>query len=149
MASIVYLFVLIPSAMGEGFQFPASMISLLAVSAHCERAVVTTTLMLWRSLGMVLGVGLSSLVVQNALLYYLDKFVQGDEKDYVVSIARSSVEAIVNLDAPYQEQVVQSYEAAIHIMFMGCGALAILSLVIVLSLRSVRISLQPRLEGFN
>ena len=40
---------------------------------------------------MVLGVALSSLVVQNALVHYLDKFVVGPEKDEVNSISLSPV----------------------------------------------------------
>ena len=59
--------------------------SVLAVSEQSEQAVVTSTLILWRSLGMVLGVATSSLVVQNALFVYLEKNVKGPEKDNVRS----------------------------------------------------------------
>lgn len=74
------LLFLVPSAMGQGFLFPGAFVALLAVSEQAEQAVVTSTLVLWRSLGMVLGVALSSLVVQNALVVYLNQYVRGPEK---------------------------------------------------------------------
>lgn len=79
------LLFLVPSAAGQGFMFPGCFIALLAVSEQAEQAVVTSTLVLWRSLGMVLGVALSSLVVQNALVIYLNQYVTGPAKS-VVSI---------------------------------------------------------------
>jgi hypothetical protein len=63
--------------------FPATFMAVLAVSEQAEQAVVTSTLILWRSLGTVLGVASSSLVLQNALLYYLNEKVVGPDKDYV------------------------------------------------------------------
>lgn len=57
--------------------------AILAVSEQAEQAVVTSTLMLWRSLGTVIGVAASSLVLQNALVKYLDAFVSGPDKEEV------------------------------------------------------------------
>lgn len=74
---------LVPSSLGCGFLFPGTFISILAVSEQSEQAVVTSTLMLWRSLGGVLGVAFSSLVLQNALLFFLEQTVQGPEKKEV------------------------------------------------------------------
>jgi len=81
-----YLVFLVPQSMGQGFLFPATFMSVLAVSEQAEQAVVTSTLILWRSLGMVLGVATSSLVLQNALYHYLTKFVTGPDRDLVRSI---------------------------------------------------------------
>lgn len=78
-----FLLFLIPSNVGIGFMFPATFMSVLAVSDQSEQAVVTSTLILWRSLGMVLGVASSSLVLQNALFIYLNQKVTGPEKDEV------------------------------------------------------------------
>lgn len=80
-----YLVLLVPQSMGQGFIFPATFMSVLAVSDQKEQAVVTATLILWRSMGMVLGVATSSLVLQNALYHYLTKFVTGPDRDKVSS----------------------------------------------------------------
>jgi hypothetical protein len=68
-----------------GFAFPATTVSVLAVSTHEDQAVMTSTLGLWRNLGTVMGVAVSSLIVQNALKAYLEEYITGPDK-YSVSI---------------------------------------------------------------
>lgn len=60
--------------------FPATSISVLAVSSHSDQAVMTSTLGLWRNLGTVMGVAISSLIVQNGLIAYLDQYITGPNK---------------------------------------------------------------------
>ncbi|PMD62935.1 MFS general substrate transporter [Hyaloscypha bicolor E] len=124
-----YLLFLVPSAMGQGFMFPAAFMSVLVVSEQAEQAVVTSTLILWRSLGMVLGVAASSLVVQNALLVYLEKNVVGPDKEDVIEQVRKSVRAIADLEPVYREQVIDSYASALRATFFMT---VILSLVVTL-----------------
>ena len=83
MPSWIFLVLLIPSNMGQGFMFPATFMAVLVVSDQTEQAVVTSALILWRSIGMILGVALSSLLLQNALLFFLDMKVCGPEKHEV------------------------------------------------------------------
>lgn len=120
LADAQYLLALVPYSIGNGFQYPATFMALLATSTQAEQAVITSTLMLWRSLGVVLGVAASSVVVQNALVHYLKAFVRGERKDEIMACARASIEVISKLDEPYREQVVRSYEAALRLMF-GCS----------------------------
>ena len=86
----VYLLFLVPQSVGQGFMFPATFMTVLAVSKQADQAVVTSTLILWRSIGSVLGVATSSLVLQNALLIYLEKFVIGPDKEEVGQTLPSS-----------------------------------------------------------
>lgn len=60
--------------------FPASTVSVLAISTHDDQAVMSSTLGLWRNLGTVMGVALSSLIVQNGLVVYLDQYITGPDK---------------------------------------------------------------------
>jgi len=78
-----YLLIQVPTSIGTGFMFPGTFMAVLAVSEQEEQAVVTSTLILWRSLGMVLGVASSSLVMQNALLWNLEALVKGPDKENV------------------------------------------------------------------
>ncbi|KAK4151092.1 hypothetical protein C8A00DRAFT_45633 [Chaetomidium leptoderma] len=137
--AVFYILCLLPGSAGAGFQFPGTFMAVLSVSGQGEQAVVTSTLLLWRSLGQVLGVACSSLAVQNALWYYLDLFVTGPEKEWVVERVRQSVEAIRELPGAYQEQVVQSYEAALRVTFLGCSVLAVVGLLLVLPVRLPRL----------
>lgn len=136
---ILYLLVLVPHSLGQGFQFPGTVMSVLAASEQRDQAVVTATLILWRSLGTVLGVASSSLVLQNALVSFLDSYVVGERKWEVIGEVRRSVEAVVKLPEPYREQVIMSYEAALRLTFGICAVLALVSFCIVLPVRLPRL----------
>ncbi|PNP52172.1 hypothetical protein THARTR1_07381 [Trichoderma harzianum] len=140
MSTVVYLLILIPQSIGQGFQFPGTFMAILASSSQSEQAVVTSTLILWRSLGFVLGVAMSSLVVQNALVYYLNAFVQGQDKAEIIERVRASVEAVAKLPEPYREQVVQSYEASLRLTFILCTVVAAISVLIVLPMKLPRLA---------
>ncbi|TFB03418.1 hypothetical protein CCMA1212_004386 [Trichoderma ghanense] len=144
MSPLMYLLVLIPQSIGQGFQFPGTFMAILASSSQAEQAVVTSTLILWRCVGLVLGVAMSSLVVQNALVHYLDVFVRGADKEDVVRRVRASVEAVAELEEPYREMVVRSYEAALRLTFVLCAVLAAVAVVVVLPMRLPRLGAARR-----
>lgn len=137
-----YLACLVPAAAGQGFQFPGTFMAILAVAEPRAQAVVTSSLMLWRSLGTVVGIAASSLVMQNALRHYLDRFVvaDGPVKDAVVATARRSVEAIRHLDQPHRDQVVRSYEAALRLVFLSCSVLALVSVLLIVPVKLPRLA---------
>jgi hypothetical protein len=72
-----------PPSIGQGLMFPATTLSVLAITSVEEQAAMTSTLTLWRNIGTVMGVAISSLVLQNALLRYLNEFVTGPNKEEV------------------------------------------------------------------
>lgn len=84
---------------------------------------------------MVLGVAVSSLLLQNALVYYLADFVRGDLKDEVIKQVRASVEAVALLDEPYREQVIRAYEASLRLTFGFCVVMAVISVAFVVPIR--------------
>jgi MFS family permease len=137
-----FLLALVPYSAGQGFQFPGTFIALLALWEQRRQAVVTSTLILWRSLGMVLGVAGSSLVVQNALLYYLRLYVDAgseEENRRVIELVRGKVEAVRGLDGPVREQVVRSYEAALRLTFWCCTALAVVNVLLIVPVKLPRL----------
>lgn len=92
------------SSLGQGFSFPSLMVSVLATSDQEEQAVATTTLSLWRYLGAVMGVAISSWVFQNSLAYQLEKLVTGPNKEGVILLVRKSVQVISELDPMHRQQ---------------------------------------------
>lgn len=134
-----YMLFIIPSSMGQGFMFPATFMAVLAVSEQAEQAVVTSTLILWRSLGMVLGVASSSLVLQNALLHYLNEYVVGPDKDWVIEQVRTSVQAIHRLNPVYREQVIEAYASSLRATFVMAAGLSIVSVLTTLVLKLPRL----------
>lgn len=147
---IFYLLCLVPHSMGQGFQFPGTFMAILAVSEQAEQAVVTSTLILWRSMGMVLGIAGSSLVIQNSLWGYLDQYVTEEAarevggKAAVIERVRESVEAVAKLSGLVQEQVVRSYEASVRAAFLCTVILAITALLWLLPMRLPRLGSRKR-----
>lgn len=103
-SELVSLILITGVPLGQGFVFPNTMMSALAVSDQADQAVVTTTIGLWRNLGTVLGVAISSLVFQNCLITSLRKNVSGPDRDSVIRAVRSSVERIKTLEPETQGQ---------------------------------------------
>ncbi|TGO15055.1 hypothetical protein BTUL_0045g00650 [Botrytis tulipae] len=131
----VYVLLLIPSSMGQGFQMPGSFMSVLAVSEQGEQAVVTTTLVLWRSMGQVLGVAVSSLIVQNSLVGFLNANVVGPDKEKVIEAVRSSVQAVAGLEPHYRDQVIDSYAEALKAAYIFALVMSILSFAITIGIK--------------
>lgn len=100
----VYSAIICVSMIGQGFGFPTSSMAMLAVSSVEDMAVATSTQMLFRSLGSVMGVSVSSLVLQNTLASYLVKYVSGPDRDSIIDTARKSVNLVGTLPPRYREQ---------------------------------------------
>ncbi|KAK2627687.1 hypothetical protein QTJ16_002333 [Diplocarpon rosae] len=135
-----YLLFLVPQSIGQGFMFPASFMAILAVSEQKEQAVVTGTLILWRSLGTVLGVATSSLVLQNALYLNLGRLVSGPDQEDVIQRVRKSVRAIASLEPPYKNQVIDAYAASLRATFIMAALLSIVLVLVIAPLRLPRLA---------
>ncbi|KAI1310366.1 major facilitator superfamily transporter [Xylaria venustula] len=143
----LYLLCLVPAAVGQGFQFPGTVLAVLATSTQREQAVVTATLQLWRALGSVFGVACSSLVFQNALLRYLIAYVSASDGDGTeewkrkfIERVRSSIEAVAELpDGPAKKEVIMSYEAACRATFLVCLGIAVVSILLILPIKLPRL----------
>lgn len=118
--SVIAIIAVIPwVVIGQGLFFPASTVSTLAMSNSDNQAVVVTTLNLTRSLGSILGVAVSSWILQNVLPIVLRSKVTGntDQKERIIHAVRKSIKAIADLDPKHKKegelqrkQVVRSYE---------------------------------------
>ncbi|RKF55129.1 putative transporter [Golovinomyces cichoracearum] len=136
----IYQVLLVPNSVGQGLGYPTTFLSILTVSSQSEQAVVTSTLILWRSLGTVFGVSLSSLVLQNMLRIFLNQNVIGPERNTVIDAVRKSVAAIYDLKPLYQEQVRDSYAAALRSTFIG---------TLILSVAFITVSIFVRIPRLN
>lgn len=105
--SITAIIFLIPwVSVGQGFLFPTSTISNLAMSSAKEQAVVVTTLTISRTLGLIIGIAVSSWILQNALIVFLQQEVSGTShvKDDIIRSVRKSIKAIADLDTLHREE---------------------------------------------
>ncbi|KIW71967.1 hypothetical protein PV04_00193 [Phialophora macrospora] len=136
---ILALIIITGVPVGQGFVFPNTMMSALAVADRADQAVVTTTIGLWRNLGLVLGVSLSSLVFQNCLVVNLQKNITGIGRDEVIHDVRSSVEAVRSLPHPIQDQVIDAYADSIRTTFLCAIVASILMFLLVVPVRLSRL----------
>jgi hypothetical protein len=104
LSEVAKIVLITPTPLSQGFIYPGSMMAAFATSSQEDQGVITTTLSLWRNLGIVVGVSISSLVFQNMLNVYLAKFVVGADAERMIEIAKSSVRAVGGLPEPYQLQ---------------------------------------------
>jgi hypothetical protein len=109
----------IPGQAGQGFVFPATVLGLLATSSQSEQAVVMTTMILFRNLGIILGVAISSLILQNALYAYLELLVTGPEKQEIIEKVRMSVQAVMELTGEHKQQAIAAYASALKLTFVA------------------------------
>jgi hypothetical protein len=155
--SWAYTVFLIAASLGQGFSYPSTSLAVLATSHQDDLAVATSVLILFRSLGTVMGVSVSSLVVQNSLFHYLDVFVGGSNREEVIRMARKSVSIIASL--PRQSQlegknsphlyirgflltlitVVAAYAAALRLAFICAAVTSTIAFLLVVRIRLPRL----------
>ena len=92
------------TSLGQGFAHPSLTVAALAVSQQEKQAVVTTTLILWRNLGSVMGVAISSWILQNTLIFKLGQSVTDPDKEQIIELVRKSIHSITELDPLHQLQ---------------------------------------------
>ncbi|KUJ16169.1 MFS general substrate transporter [Mollisia scopiformis] len=135
----LYILCIVPSSIGQGFMMPATFMAVLVASEQVEQAVVTSTLMLWRSLGFILGVAMSSLVLQNALISNLEQNVTGADKESIIRQVRESVQAISGLEPVAREQVINAYSASLRATFILAAVLGAVAVLITIPLKVPRL----------
>lgn len=136
-------------SIGQGFLFPAVTISVLAINPQDEQAVVGTTLGLLRNLGSILGVAVSSWLVQNALVVFLETYVTAadpETKASIIRTVRESVEAIRHLDPEHKSQVIAAYNASLRVTFVTIIAVAIIPGILIWPLKIPRLQSQTDMD---
>ncbi|KAF2645416.1 MFS general substrate transporter [Massarina eburnea CBS 473.64] len=120
---------------GVCLSFPATSVAVLATSTQEDQAVMSSTLILWRSLGVVMGVSFSSVILQNALTNYLEQLVTGGHKDEIILTVRKSVRSIIDLSPKHQSQVIDAYSRSLRITFLSTIAVFIIVNVLVFTIK--------------
>ncbi|KAF1927846.1 MFS general substrate transporter [Didymella exigua CBS 183.55] len=134
---------LIPSSVGQGLSFPATSLAVLATSTQEDQAVMTSTLLLWRSLGVVMGVSFSSLILQNSLTAYLNALVTGRHKDEIILTVRKSVRSIIDLDPKHQAQVIEAYDRSLKVTFISAIVVFVIANTLILAIKLPTLKKKP------
>ncbi|KAF2788733.1 MFS general substrate transporter [Melanomma pulvis-pyrius CBS 109.77] len=138
-----------PASIGQGLSFPATSLAVLATSSQEDQAVMTSTLTLWRSLGTVMGVSFSSVILQNALTAYLNQLVTGREKDEIILRVRKSVRAILDLDPKHQSQVIDAYGRSLRLTFISAIAVFVMVNLLVIAIKLPHLKRRRQTDADN
>ncbi|OAP57237.1 hypothetical protein AYL99_07975 [Fonsecaea erecta] len=136
-------------SIGQGFFFPAATIAVLALNSQEDQAVATTTLGLIRNLGSIMGVALSSWVLQNALPIYLNRYVTAPDavtKENIIRTVRESIRAIRNLDPVHKKQVIDAYASGLRATFLMGILFSVLSVLLIWPMRLPRLQKQEDMD---
>ncbi|KAF2156705.1 MFS general substrate transporter [Myriangium duriaei CBS 260.36] len=125
---------------GQGFTTPTAFISALAVSEPGDQAMVTGALGLFRNLGLMLGVSISSLVFQNALNAQLDLRVTGRAKQGIIERVRESVRSIRYLEGDVKFAVIDAYAQSLRLTFVVAAVCTVLVFLLVVPIRLPRLT---------
>ncbi|KAF3909765.1 hypothetical protein AA313_de0210274 [Arthrobotrys entomopaga] len=119
---------------GNGIGVTSTLVGLIAYSGARDQAVSTAVSYLFRSLGSVVGVSVSSTLLQGDLRATLKRTLKGvvgkGEIEDIVRKATGSLEFLKELRPEVREIVVKAYEGAVRypfLMALTLGALATLS----------------------
>jgi hypothetical protein len=98
--------------LGGGAGITTTLIAIIANADPKDQAIATACSYLFRSLGSVIGLSISSTVVQHSLRTQLREKLNGDQADKIVERVRQSLEYINKLDPDTRELVRLCYQKA-------------------------------------
>ncbi|RPA76756.1 MFS general substrate transporter [Ascobolus immersus RN42] len=112
---------------GNGVGVTSTLIGIIATAGRKDQAVGTAASYLFRSLGIVLGLGLASGVFQTKLRFLLTERLVGDGAAEIIEKVRQSLSYIKELDPAtqavvrgcYQEGIVWAF--GVSFVFAGCA----------------------------
>lgn len=84
---------------------------------------------LFRSTGQVLGVSLSSALVQSTLSADLPKRITGQHASQIIGEIRENIDRIRDLPPVYRDAAVASYELALSNVFLANLGLSVVTLL--------------------
>lgn len=143
--SWAFILLISGGSIGQGALFPATTIAALSINAEDQQAIVTTTLGLLRNLGVILGVSISSWILQNTLNVYLDRYVSGSDaaKADIIRRVRTSIKTIRTLDPVAKAEVIRAYASALQWTFAAGIVVAVVVLALVLPVRLAALQSGP------
>ncbi|KAI5793112.1 major facilitator superfamily domain-containing protein [Geopyxis carbonaria] len=117
-------FGILSSGFGNGIGVTTTLIAVIAAAGSEDQAVATAVSYLFRALGTVVGVSVSSMLVQGSLRRDLNKLL-GDNADEIVNGVRGSIDFIKTLPPDTKNVVVLCYKNAINSAFVFAITLSI------------------------
>ncbi|RCI04511.1 hypothetical protein CU098_010826 [Rhizopus stolonifer] len=126
----LFMFVcLAADGLAMGIVITAILIGLHSCVAHSEMATITSMSYLFRSVGGVIGVSLTSAIFQGVVKHILVQQIKGPDAELYIEIARKSMTEVRNLLPPdILDVVLDSYQVALRYTYASCAIMSCLTL---------------------
>ncbi|KAK4056000.1 hypothetical protein OIO90_002995 [Microbotryomycetes sp. JL221] len=120
-----YWLSMIPAGIGYGGILTITLVALIAAVEPSQMASATGVSYLFRATGSVLGISLSTSILQNSLKSQLHKRITGKGSHKIIEAIRLDVNYIKTLPHHLQIAAIDSYEHAMHVVFIATFVAAV------------------------
>ncbi|GAA5901937.1 hypothetical protein JCM5296_006307 [Sporobolomyces johnsonii] len=124
-----YWLTMIPGGMGYGGIITITLVALITALRPEDMAAGTGVSYLFRATGSVLGISLSTSILQNSLARQLPHFIKGKHAAEIISRIRTDVGYIRELPYEVRMDAIFAYQNAMRLVFIFVTASASLALV--------------------
>ncbi|WVQ78349.1 hypothetical protein IAT38_000434 [Cryptococcus sp. DSM 104549] len=110
-----------PGGFGYAGVLTTSLVALMThvqIAGKGETAVATSMTYLFRSVGQVLGVAISSAIVQSVVQADLQRTITGPEAAEIIYLIRHSTSSIHTLPPHFQLPAIEAYDHALHYVWI-------------------------------
>ncbi|KAL7006572.1 hypothetical protein EMMF5_003738 [Cystobasidiomycetes sp. EMM_F5] len=120
----MYWLTMIPGGIGYGAILTITLIALISAVDPKDMAAATGVSYLFRATGSVLGIGISTSILQQSLKENLAKFFTGKHAHKTIDAIRRNVDYIRELQGNERAAAIQSYANAMHVVFIAIAVAA-------------------------
>ncbi|GAA6058489.1 hypothetical protein JCM10212_006928 [Sporobolomyces blumeae] len=131
-----YWLSMIPGGMGYGGIITITLVALISALDPVDMAAGTGVSYLFRATGSVLGISLSTSILQNTLARQLPHFIKGDGASEIIARIRSDVGYIRELPFDLQVGAIETYQYAMRLVFLFTAVSASLALLSIFGIGS-------------
>ncbi|KAI5481878.1 MFS general substrate transporter [Pseudohyphozyma bogoriensis] len=126
---------MIPGGLGYGGVLTITLVALISAVEPELMPAATGTSYLFRATGSVLGISLSTAILQNALARTLPSVIKGPDAETIISRLREDISTIRTLAPELREVVTGAYASALRSVFLATAGMGILCLLAILPIQ--------------
>lgn len=126
-----YWLSMVPGGVGYGAILTITLIALISALDPKDMAAGTGVSYLFRANGSVLGIAISTSILQQSLKKYLERHFTGKHGAEIVENIRKNVDYIKELKGPQRAAAIEAYAAAMHNVYIFILAAALCAFVAV------------------
>lgn len=132
-----YWLTMIPGGIGYGAILTITLVALISAVDPKDMAASTGVSYLFRATGSVLGISLSTSILQNNLKSQLSKRIVGPGAKEIIESIRSDVGFIETLPKHLRHEAIEAYAYSFHIVFICTTVAAAMCLLCILPIRQM------------